>query len=111
MARGDTTPVLHATEHAFDDVAPAVGNAVKRIRVPSRAVGRDHDLGSERLEPLTEVVGIISFISQQALRRRDIVEQSSGDADVGDVAGRQDEGDRLALSVGQSVDLAGPSAT
>ena len=39
------------------------------------------------------------------------LQQGGGDADVGNVAWRQDEGDRFALSVGQSVDLAGPSAT
>ena len=77
----------------------------------SCAIGRDDDLGSERLEPLAQVIGIVGLVGQQAFRRRDLVEQRSGDADVGDVAWRQDEGDRLALSVSQSMDLAGPSAT
>ena len=58
----------------------------------SYAVGRDRNLGSERLQPLMQVVGVIGFVGQQAPRRRAIIEQSSGDADVGDVAGGQDEG-------------------
>jgi hypothetical protein len=57
------------------------------------------------------MVGIVSLVAEQAARWRDIVEQSGCRTDIGDVTGRQDEGDRLALSVGQSVDLAGPSAT
>jgi hypothetical protein len=57
------------------------------------------------------MVRVIGLIGQQTVRRGDIIEQGGGDADAGDVAGRQDEADRLALSVGQSVDLAGPPAT
>ena len=75
------------------------------------AVGRDHDLGAERPQPLSQMIGVVGLVGQQASRRRDVVEQGPGDADVGDVAWRQDKGDRLALSGGQSVDLAGPSAT
>ena len=79
--------------------------------MPTCAIGRDHDLRAERLQPLAEVVGVVGLVGQQAPWRRDVVEQGLGDADVSDVARRQDEGDRLALSVGQSVDLAGPSTT
>jgi hypothetical protein len=51
------------------------------------------------------------FFRQQAARWRDVVEQRGGDGDVGDVARRQDEGERFALRIGQSVDLAGAPAT
>jgi len=57
------------------------------------------------------VVGIIGLVGEQAPRWRNTVEQSGGEADVSDVAWRQDEGERPALSVGHSVDLAGPPAT
>lgn len=57
------------------------------------------------------MVCVIGLVAEQAVRWCDIVEQGSGRTDVRDVARRQDEGDRFALSVGQSVDLAGPSAT
>ena len=57
------------------------------------------------------MVGVVGFIRQQAARWRDVVEQRGGDGDVGDVARRQDEGDRFALSIGQSVDLAGAPTT
>ena len=75
------------------------------------AIRWDDNLGAESFEWFSEVIGVVGLVRQQALRRRDIVEQRGRDADVGNVAWRQDEGDRLALSVGQSVDLAGPSAT
>lgn len=77
----------------------------------AHVIRRNDDFGIMSFERFAEVIGIVGFIRQQAFRRRDIVEQRSCDADVGNVAWRQDEGDRLALSVGQSVDLAGPSAT
>ena len=76
-----------------------------------RTIGRDYDLRGERLEPLAQVVRVVGPVGQQALRQRDVVEQDLGDTVVGDVAWSRDEGNRLALSVGQSVDLAGPSAT
>ena len=57
------------------------------------------------------MVGVVGFIHQQTARWRDVVEQRGGDGDVGDVARRQDEGERFALRIGQSVDLAGTPAT
>jgi hypothetical protein len=57
------------------------------------------------------MVSVVSLVSEQATRQRDVIEKSVCNADVGNVAWCQDEGDRSALSVGQSVDLAGPSAT
>lgn len=77
----------------------------------SGAVGGNDRLCSTALEPLTEVISIVGFVGQQAARWRDVVEQGGGDGDIGDVARCQDEGDRFALGVGQSVDLAGPPAT
>jgi hypothetical protein len=53
------------------------------------------------------MVGVIGLVGQQATRWCDIAEQRGSDTDVGDIARCQDEGDRLALSIGQSVDLAG----
>ena len=75
------------------------------------AIRWDDDLGAESFKWFSGVIGVVGLVRQQALRRRGIVEQRGRDADVGNIAWRQDEGDRLALSVGQSVDLAGPSAT
>ena len=75
------------------------------------SVGRNDDLRACRLEPLAEVVGVIGLVRQQAAWWRHIVEQRGRDADIGDISRRQDKGDRLAFSVGQSVDLAGPSTT
>ena len=77
----------------------------------TRAVGRDDDLGAKGFERFAEVIGVVGLVCQQALRRRDVIEQPDGEADVGNIAWCHDEGDRLALSVGQSVDLAGPPAT
>lgn len=110
MARGDAPPVLHAPEDALDEVAPAIGAAVQRMGFATGTGGGNDHLGALRLQELAEVIGIIGFVGEQATWRRDAVEQVGGDADVGDVAGRQDEGERSAFSIGHSVDLAGPPA-
>lgn len=111
VARGDAAPVFHAAEHALDNVAATVGLEVQRIRVAARTAGENDHFGALSFQALPEMVSVIGLIGQQATRRRRILEQGSGNADVGDVAKCQDEGERLALSVGQSMDLAGPPAT
>ena len=111
VAGGNASPVLHPAEHALDDVTTPIGDVVERIRPSAASIGGDDHLCAEALEPLTEMVGVVGFIRQQTARWRDVVEQRGGDGDVGDVARRQDEGDRFALSIGQSVDLAGAPAT
>jgi hypothetical protein len=111
VACRDAAPVFHAAEHALDDVAPAVGPAVQWVRLAARAGGGNDDLGALGFQALSEMVRVIGLVGQQTVRRGDVIEQGGRDADVGDVAGRQDEADRLALSVGQSVDLAAPPAT
>jgi len=57
------------------------------------------------------MAGVIGLVGQQAARWCDVIQQRGGHADVGDVAGRQDESERFAFSIGHSVDLAGPPAT
>nr|WP_263969083.1 hypothetical protein [Roseomonas sp. SXEYE001]MCV4210125.1 hypothetical protein [Roseomonas sp. SXEYE001] len=64
-----------------------------------------------RLQGFAEAIGVVGLVGKYATRRRDAVEQVGSDADVGDVAGCQDEGERSAFSIGHSVDLAGPPAT
>jgi hypothetical protein len=77
----------------------------------TRAGRGNNDFRALGFKRLTEMVGVVGPVREQATRWCDVVEQSVGDADVGDIAWRQDKGDRSALSVGQSVDLAGPPTT
>jgi hypothetical protein len=74
-----------------------------------RGSGRIDPAASLLPEPAAEMVGVTSLVSQQAPRWLDALDQSGGSADIGDVAGHQDKGDRLASSIGQSMDRAGPS--
>ncbi len=62
------------------------------------------------LEPVPEVVSIIGLIGEQPLGRRKGFQQLFCDADVGDVAWGQGEGDRPAEIVGQRVYLARAAA-
>ena len=53
---------------------------------------------------------VSALIGQQALWFSDGAEKRNGHDDVGDVAGGQRESDRSAAIIGQSMNLAGPSA-
>ena len=56
------------------------------------------------------MVGVIGLVGEQALGWREGGQQVLGDADIGDVARRQGEGDRPAEIVGQRVYLARTAA-
>ncbi len=65
--------------------------------------GRDNHLGALRCQGPAEVIDILGLVGQQAARPGDAVQQAGGDADVGDGARRQDEGERSAFSIGHST--------
>ena len=52
------------------------------------------------------MVGIVSAVGNQTAYRTDPLQQGPCDADVVDVAGRQQQGTRSALPVGQRVEFA-----
>ena len=58
---------------------------------------------TRRDEPVTQAVRVISFICHQVFRRGDGTQQRHGHADVGNVAGRQREGNRAAAIIGQTM--------
>ena len=62
------------------------------------------------LEPAAQTVGGVSLVRQQALWLSDGAEKRNGHDHVGDVSGGQCESDRSAAIIGQSINLARPSA-
>src|SRR5215208_8174975 len=101
----DAPEVLQAAEHAFDEIASAVGLSIERAGLLAACARGDHRLGPSNCEQRPEGVGIVGLVSQQPERRLDGGEDRRCDGDVGRVAGRQDEGDRTAASISQRVDL------
>jgi hypothetical protein len=62
------------------------------------------------LQPSAQTGGIVGLVGQQALWLSDGAEKRNSHDDVGDVSGGQRESDRSAAIIGQSMDLARPSA-
>ena len=104
------SPVLETAEEALDEVATPIGGSIERIRNSPRCGGWNNGLDATGFEPVTQAVGVISFICDQVFRRRDGTQQRHGHADVGDVARRQRESDRSAAIIGQTMDLRGATA-
>ena len=104
------SPVLETAEEAFDKVATPIYGAIERVRNCSRCGGWNNSLDATGFEPVTQAVRVISFICDQVFRQRDGTQQRHGHADVGNVAGRQREGDRPAAIIGQTMDFRGATA-
>ena len=104
------SPVLETAEEAFDKVATPIYGAIERVRNCSRCGGWNNSLDATGFEPVTQAVRVISFICHQVFRRGDGTQQRHGHADVGNVAGRQREGNRPAAIIGQTMDFRGATA-
>lgn len=62
MARSDAPPALHPAKHARNGVAPAVGEAVERIRMAARAIRWNDDSGAESSEWFSQVIGVVGLV-------------------------------------------------
>lgn len=106
----DTSPVFEPAEKALDDISSTICTPVERIWCATRGGRRDDGFNLSCREPFAQAVGVISLIGEQAPWWRHRTEQRDGDADDGDVARRQGDGDRSAAIVGQAMDFARPPA-
>jgi hypothetical protein len=102
----DASPILEAAEHALDEVAPAIGRFVEWVGPLARGCGRDHRLDTSLLQPSAEGISVVGAVGEEAPWGGNRSQQRGGDADVGDIAGRQREGERSAAIIGQRVNLA-----
>ena len=105
VAGCDASPVLQSAEHAFDQIAPAVGLAVERTGSLSAGARRNNRLDAAVSQQGAEGIGVVGLGTEQPARRLDRGKERRRNGDVGCVARRQDEGERAAESVSQSVDL------
>ncbi len=102
-----TSPVFETAEEALDEVTTSIDGAIERVRNSPRRGGWDDSLDAAEFKPVAQAVRVIGFICDQVFRRRDGSQQRHGHTDVGDVAGRQREGDRSATIIGQTMDFRG----
>src|SRR5271155_1565064 len=101
------SPVLETAKQALDEVATSIDGSIERVRNSPACCGWNDSLDATEFKPVAQAVCIISLICDQVFRRRNGTQQRHGHADVGDVAGRQREGDRSATIIGQTMDFRG----
>ena len=65
VAGSDTTEILEASEHAFDNVAALVPDLVEGVRFLSIGLVRDDGLDTPRFQMAPPMIGVIRFIPQQ----------------------------------------------
>ena len=103
-------PVFQLAEHALDDIAASMGHPIVRVRCPSGGGRLDDGFDLSSLAPSAQTVGIIGLVCKQSFGLGHCAHERDSHGDVGDVAGRQGEGDRSAAIIGQSMDFTRSSA-
>jgi hypothetical protein len=110
VAGGDAPPILEAAEHAFDEIALAVGDLVKGMMpFAGRIVRNDRDspaLTQEAPEP----IAVISRVGGQATARWNSADQSGRDADIAEMSRGHFDGDGASAPIDDGVDFRGAAA-
>ncbi len=103
---GDAAEVLETAEHPLDGVAALV-ERLRKAAFPA-AVGFGRDVGDRALllDEITDGVAVIGLVGEHDGARRKVIQQHISGATVGDIAGRQQEAERPAFTVGERVELA-----
>ena len=106
VARGETAAVFQAAEHAQGGVATLVEGLAEADFPDAVALGRDVGDRALVLDQVADAVAVIGAIGVDDTAPGQGVQQVLGGAAVGGLAWRQQECERSALAVGDSVDLA-----
>ena len=108
VSGSDSAKVLEAAEHAFDGVAVTIED--RRETVFPAAIGLGRDIGGSALafDFAANGVTVIAFVAVQDRGRGHAFEKGVCGNAVGDLAARQQEGDRAAETIGQRVDFGRP---
>jgi len=110
VAGCDAPEVLETAEHALDEVAALVGFGIVFMGVLAGWIGRYHGLDAALRQPVSQAVGIVSSVGQQASGRRDCWQQIACGRQVMAIAWCDQERHRAAAILGQRVDFCGASA-
>jgi hypothetical protein len=74
------------------------------------AVGRDNGLSASVCDGGSKAIGVVALVCEQVFEGKTL-DQALCLADIGDLAGREDEADRVAQSVDGNADLRAQAAT
>ena len=94
-----------ATEHAFDGVA-ALGEDIAEAVLPNAiALGRDVGNRALFLDHVADAVAVVGTVGVDDAAPGQCVQQMLSGAAVGGLSRRQQEGERSAFAIGESVNL------
>jgi hypothetical protein len=97
-------------EHGLDAPTLGIAGAVVLDRSLAVAPAGNDRLGAGRLQVTTQVVGVVTAVSDEALELSRRGDERGCGLDVGDVAGRQRERERPAKEVTDGVNFGGAPA-
>lgn len=105
IAGCDAPPIFEAAEHAFDEIALAIGDRVEEMMsFPSWVVRNDWD-GPALFEEATQPIAVVSSVGGQTGARRNSADQGCGHPNIAQVAGRHFDGDGASAFVNNGVDF------
>ena len=105
VASGDASPVFEAAKHAFDEIALAIGVLVERVKPFARWIVRNERGRAELDEEMAQTIAVIGGVACQATPRREGADQSRGNPDIAELAGRYFNRDRAPAGVNDGVDF------
>ena len=110
IAGGDAAEVLEAREHPLDQIALAIECLVIGDRSAPTTRRWNDGFGAVLREKLTQTVGVIGLVGNEALDRTCRGEQRGSERNIIDVARREQKDAWAAFGIGQGMDFCRPPA-
>lgn len=104
-AGGDPASVFEFVEEAFDEIALPIQDLAVAARPSPASSGWDAGSDMALAQELTEPVGVVGFVSDEATIGWNHIEQSAGGAKIVRLAGGQGQAHRQAAAVDHGIDL------
>ena len=98
VARGDTSKVFDASEESFDQISVLVKMAIEAALDKPIGAWWNDGLSTSPLDHVDEVVGVVSLVSNDGLRR-EAVDGFGRAFDIGNLTGRENHPQRIAQGI------------
>ena len=110
LLAGRACAILEACEHPLDQITLAIECLVVGDRSAPTGRRGDDGFGAVLHEQLTQTVGVIGLVGNEAPDRTCCGEQRGSERDIVDVARREQKDARATLGIGQGMDFCRPPA-
>ena len=104
VARGNASELLDAAEEAFDQVAIAIQMPIERARIASIGSRRNHGLPALRADRGDEGIRVLALVGDDGAAGKPL-DQRRGLIDIGKLARRQDDPQRVAQGIDRHMQL------